>query len=237
MKNKIILSMMLLAAMLFIQSCGHTNKLGKYDLSNQKVLYDKEFEGTIQANLYLHNQPVRTGNSTADFVIDVGKAIVGGVVEGSAESKLIKAADPDAVAGAISDELSNSMVKYLNVSPTNNPRDGYNYIVTTRVKDITLNSTEFDIFLHLNAEVEITEKGSADIVWDYCDSKTVSLRNYLSRLNNGNFSPNVSDVIQMAQLLALPQEQLRQVVNFAAQEIGEEITRQFRKDLSKARGK
>lgn len=237
MKNKILIPLVLIMAGLIIQSCGHTNKLGKYDLQDKKILFDEQFTGNVQANLFLHNEPVRTGSTVADVVIDVGKAIAGGIVEGNAEAKLINAADPKYVTESISNELKSTLVKYLRISPTDKPSDKFSYIVTTNIREITLNSTEFDIFLNVDAEVEITEQGSADVVWDYCESRTVSLRNYLSRVNNGNFDPNVSDIIQMGQLLALSESQLRQVVNYAAIEIGEEFSRQFRKDLSKARGK
>ena len=171
------------------------------------------------------------------MIVGTVKSIGESIVEGDVESKIMNATNPNDVARSISGELKETMVKYLTVTPTDNLNDVYFYIVTTRLKDITLNSNEYDMFLHLKAEVEITEQGTADVVWDYCDSRSVSLRNYLSNVDKSAFDPNVSDIMQVTSLLTLSEENLRIVINAAARDIGREFSKQFRKDLSKARGK
>jgi len=217
---------------LLLQSCGHTNNLSEYDLTKKRILFDYETSSEIEVNSNVSNSDIKTGSNTADVIIDVAKSVGTSAVTSQAEEKLANASDPDEVASAVSESLGKSMVKYLAVKPVFDINDEFDFINNTRINKIILSSNENGIFLTVEAKVELTQRGTASVVWDYCDTETVPLNGLFDDVDKTRFDPNISDIFQLTELLAISDEKLRTAILFTASEIGRKISDVFKEDLS-----
>jgi|GEM_PF-4806291 len=233
MKKNIFAALIIIIAVV-LQSCAGTNKLGKYNLSGENVLFDT-YGGDAKFRAEFDNDDIDTDSKTVNVVLNIAKSVATQYVTNAVQEKLYNAAAPEKVGNAISDELKRTMVKYISIAPVANAEQDYNYIVTTYIEDVILKSNGNGMFLSVNARTEMRKRQTAELIWEDKEYETVPLRSYLDGVDKDNYGDNVSDVMLLSELATMSEERLTNAVMLASKRIGREIAEEFIEDLSDAR--
>mgnify|MGYP007030111373 CR=1 FL=1 len=227
---KFLLLISFLSIILFF-GC-RTNNLSKFDL-NSKKMYFEEIVASGATNIritYSSDRPP-SKDDPGGIIKDIAKGIGTAFLSADIESKLIRAANPDTIIQAISFGVENALVKYLNVQPQYTLNNESEFVVTTILEKCELVSNPNGIYISVQAEVEITQRGTGELVWENTETNYSPIRqNYAY----GTTSSSVSDVIQATQLATLSEPELRTIINSAAQDVGRKMANTLREDIREA---
>jgi len=229
--KKIILAVLIIVFVIIIQSCGSTNKLGKYNLSGESILF-KTQDNDTEFHADFNDSDIDIDVESVNVILNFAKSLATQYVTKDVEEKLYKAATPEKAGNVISHELQKTMVKYVNIIPVNNFEKNYNYVVTTYIEDIILKSEGSGIYLSVNARCDMRKRHTAELIWEESESETVPLKSYLDDIDKDDYDENLSDVIMLSELVTLSQEQLNEAVELASKKIGREMVEEFIEDLS-----
>jgi len=230
MKKNVLVAFIIVFAVI-LQSCGSTNKLGKYNLSGEKVLFDCQGnDAELQTDL--KNSDIDTGVEPVNVVLEFAKSVATQYVTDDVEQKLYRAAEPQKIGEAVAGELKKTMVTYTDITPVEKVSRDYNYIVTTFIDEIILKSNGKVVNLSISARCEMRKRHTAELIWEADESETVPLKSYLDDVEKDDYDDNVSDVILLSELATISEEQLSKAVMLAAKKVGRELAEEFTEDLS-----
>lgn len=228
MKNIIKLIFVLL---IFLIAC-RTNNLSKFDL-NSKKMYFEEIVSTSASSIritYSSDKP-QTKDDPGNIMKDIAKGIGTAFLTSELENKLSRSANPDTIIQAVSYGVENALVKYLNVKPQYTLNDESEFIVTTTLEKCELVSNPYGIYISIQAEVQITQRGTGELVWENTETNYSPIR---QSYGYGSNSSSISDVIQISQLASLSETELRKIINGASQDVGRKMAETLREDIREA---
>jgi hypothetical protein len=225
-----------LAALLAIilTGCGHTNNLGKYDLSRQDI-YFEEIVTPEASEVRIVYPETEEHEETAFNVVEAVATVAGALIlESHTESKLHNAANPEDVAKSISLGIEKGLAKYLWAKPVRTLYDDTRYIVTTKLTDCAISSSPLGVYLTVEAVAEITDRLSGETVWENRESKEMPMQwspGFYGLLENNT----LGKIAQAAELASVSEEQIAEAVRKAAESVGQDMSETLREDVREAR--
>jgi hypothetical protein len=223
---KYLATLLLITTAFLFSSCGHTNELEQYDLKSKSFLYQYRIPAdAIDASTW-----VSSPDGPAAIITIIGSSIAGD----EAAKKLGRAANPDTLALALSKGIENVTSTYIGIRRAKSLEENPDFIVETVLDKYELHSSDYGINVKVEGTTRIAERGTGKVIWEYDDSKTISMSNtwYAGMLGAGS---TVVGAFNIARLLDLPDSELRAVLKAAAEEAGAKIAEEFREDYSDAR--
>lgn len=238
--NLRFLLLIVFAAILFT-SCSSVNNLKDYDLNGKKIYFDEivgRDANTVQ--IYDVNSTnttiTNTNKSSTDKVLDaigsIGTSIGKSLTESEVRQKLNRNSDPRMVLDAISSGIEKTLVQYLSITTENDVKGQYDYIVTTTLEELALKSGSGGAYISASAICTITSRKDGKIVWQQSDTETVQLR---SGSINSKDSDIVKNIMQISSLASLSDDEIKNAIINAANEVGRSIANDLREDISAAR--
>jgi hypothetical protein len=208
----------------FVVSCAHTNNLKQYNLEKAPV----EFTHRISGNAARGNSNISSGSSGIAGVIDVvgNAAFSDGVAE-----KLDRVARPEMLATYISDHMQKMSVSYLKSIPEQSANASY--VFETELSSYQLQCSGSGITVYAEAYCRLLDRNTGKIVWDDCESESVSLRkNVAGAILSGTPIGAAVGVVNCSQLLDMSDDELRRALERAAGEVAYQIAETLREDVA-----
>jgi hypothetical protein len=232
LKARIIVTLILV---LTLFSCGHVNNLKYYDLAQKEIFFERIATGGAGEVDIALDHPSYTGSKDLDIIKDITLAVGNALLTAETEKKLMNAASPDTMVIEISAGIQNTLIKFLRINPVYELTENSEFIVTTTLNNFKIISSAFGINISVDALVQIFDRNGGNLVWEYDNKETVSLRNDFNVLRYT--SPGAGKIIQISELSNLSEEQIRFALKEAAFQVGKNIGEVLRKDISKSKKK
>lgn len=240
MNLRFLLSL-ILSAIVFA-SCSSVNNLKDYDL-NGKKFYFEEIVGKDANTVRIYdisstntssntNEKKSNTDKVLDAISTIGTSIGKSLTESEVREKLNRNSDPKMVLDAISLGIEKTLVQYMNISAENNYQGQYDYIVTTTLEELALKSGSYGAYISASAICTITSRKDGKIVWQQSETETVQLRRTSA---NSTDSDMVKNIMQISALASLSDEEIKNAIISAANEVGRSIANDLREDISEAR--
>ncbi len=240
--NLRFLLLIVFAAILFA-SCSSVNNLKDYDLNGKKIYFD-EIVGRNANSVQIYDvnstntntNAANTNKSGTDKVLDaigsIGTSIGKSLTESEVRQKLNRNSDPKMVLDAISSGIEKTLIQYLSISAENDIKGQYDYIVTTTLEELALKSGSGGAYISASAICTITSRKDGKIVWQQSDTEIVQLR---SGSINSKDSDMVKNIMQISSLASLSDDEIKNAIINAANEVGRSIANDLREDISEVR--
>lgn len=211
-----------LAASLLLASCGHTNKLAKYNVRS--------------ATFEMYSGTNTLGNASSS-VYAGGTNPVGDILAGiSSQSlsdetaeKLRRAANADSLASRIARQFNTALTTYLAVSNTSPSNSNPLFRAETQLTAYSLTSDSTGINAYISATSRIIQRSTGTVVWEYTSSKNVALSQTSSSQASGRA---MLSAVNAATLAHMSEADMAAVFYGAAQEVGSDIAETLRKDVA-----
>jgi hypothetical protein len=145
--------------------------------------------------------------------------------------KLDRVAKPEMMAAVVSDEMEVAINMYLR---SKSITDGAsNYLFETDLIQYSFNCSSGGISVDAKVECRLIELPTGKIVWDDCESESVRLtQNVAGAILSGTPVGAAVGVVHCAQLLDMPDDQLRRSLQGAAEEVARSIAETLREDVA-----
>ncbi len=223
----------LVAAIALLSGCG-TNRLSKYPIFNSTALYETRVSPkALGTDVWLAPLPPDTARPvTVDWIVEIVR--IGGEIltEAEASRKLQEALVPEELAAAAGRGFQQAAERYLRLSPVRSLEQEPPFLVETTLEEYTLVSSAFGLSARVAVRSRILHRSSAEVVWEQSKTATIPLqRTTAAGLIPG--AATVASVLNAARLLSLSTDEIRRVLEHAAQRAGEELGEHLRKDVAK----
>lgn len=228
--------LILVFSSIIIISCNSVNNLKNYDLQGKSFYFD-EIVGKDANNVRIdevsnYNEKDKN-KSSAEKVLDavgsIGTGIGKALTESEVRQKLNRNSDPKMVVEAISSGIEKTLIQYLNIKSTDDLNGAYEYIVTTTLDELALVSGNNGVKISVSAICTITSRADGKIVWQESETETVQLRKGSSSYKDADIVKNIT---QLSSLVSLTDDEIKNAIINASNEVGRLIANDFRKDLS-----
>lgn len=225
MKTRFVFLALAATTTLFI-GCGHTNNLAKYNVAGKTALF-RVYSSTTGSSFAVVESP-----DNDNVIADIAAALGSGIMSDQARKKLQNAAQPDSITAAVAKGMWSAATDYLGLRPVDNIADDPDLIVETELTEFKLVSGSGGIVARVKAKSRIIDRRTGGLVWDNSESHNIALSNTLP----GLFGPDVVQtgvgVFNAIQLLNMSEEDIRTVLNAAAETAGREIGETLREDVA-----
>ncbi len=221
MKNRVIAFLPIAA--LFLFGCGHTNNLTKYNVRSQSYFYRHGVSyGAASVNASLNSVDTSAAAQAQT-------SITSNITNSQLQDKLARAAHPDQIESFLSRGMEDAVKTYLNAT-TASSVNNTTFIVETQLKTYQLSSSATNVSAAVTGCSRIIDKKSGGVVWEDCETKNIPLHNV--QVIGGDAAGAIASVANATELLAMSDEDLRRVINDAAQEAGSQIGETLREDVA-----
>lgn len=133
------------------------------------------------------------------------------------------------VIDAISTGIEKTLVQYMNIGVENDFKGEYDFIVTTTLEELALKSGSYGVYISASAMCTITSRKDGKIVWQQSESESVQLRRTST---NSKDSDLIKNITQISSLASLSDEEIKNAISNAANEVGRAIANDLREDIS-----
>lgn len=218
-----------LAAATLITGCGHTNNLAQYNIAGKTALF-RVYASTTGSSFAVVESPKED-----NLVADIAAAVGSGILSDQARKKLQNAVVPEEITEAVSKGMWTAATDYLALRPVHNIGDDPDLIVETELTDFKLVSGSSGIVARVKAKSRIIDRRSGGLVWDNSESHTINLSNTLPGLFGPDAVQTGVGVFNALQLVNMSDDEIRRVINSAAEVAGREIGETLREDVVEMR--
>jgi len=203
--------------MALLAACGHTNQLAKYDVKGQTAMFRSFASGTAAKS------EIRVENPDMGGGFGLLQKAVGSATDDAGYRRLQHATNGDSVAAAVSQGVRQAMVDYLTVKPVANGSTESSLIVETEVTDYSLIASSSGTSVNVMAKARVIDRKSGEVIWENAENHTVKLSDtYFATVAGGAAVPGMS-LANTAKLYALSEQQMREVIELGARDVGKEI--------------
>jgi len=219
-----------------LASCAHTNELAKFDVQSSKILFKQivssqarfvKIEKLNQANTQNNN---KNRNFLSNVLNTVAKVSTD-ILAADKQEKLRKLISTNTLLSAITDNLAESMITYLDIIPVNNLSDNPDFICTVKLNSCKLLIDKEKLDIYVSSSADLIERASGQIVWKNTESRRIPLqKSYNTKLNAGD----LNEVLSALQLAALEEKQINAIVDQAADDVGLYMAETLREDVAKS---
>lgn len=231
MKRTFILLFVVLTAVLF-NGCGHSNELAKFDVNNSKVLF-RENVGPNARYVKIEQQSTaqKENKNGLGAVLDVIASVSNSVLAEEKQNKLRESIDTERLLYSISDNLQEAMHIYLDINPVEKLSDKPDFICTIVLKDCKLLLNQNQVSIYVNATASLVDRATGEIAWKNYESRTISL--------SESYGEHISDsglesVFNALQLASLDENEINEIVDAAADDVGTYMAETLRNDVAKS---
>ncbi|MBU0474184.1 MAG: hypothetical protein KKF62_08465 [Bacteroidetes bacterium] len=228
MKNLIqILIVLIISSMLF--SCAHTNDLAKHNVQGS-TMHFKEVVKPAAKSVLIERSSTDTKKSkkNEDVVLDILTSVGTGFIEADKQNKLEEAIDTKDMLHSIAEKLSESINSYLDVTAVEQISDKPDYFCSVVLEEVKLLMSNNSVSLYVHSTASITKRTTGEMIWENSETKTIPLED-----NTGNTTKNKSleNVFSAIQLAALDPNQIKKLVEDAADDVGTYMAETLREDV------
>ncbi|MES2766941.1 MAG: hypothetical protein V4642_13790 [Bacteroidota bacterium] len=215
--KKLQLVFLLLVSVLLLDSCA--TKL-PIPINGKTALYRYR---TAEAAL---STDVNVTSQSGNPVISIAESIGSGIAGWKVAEKLQNAVNEDTLASVVSEGLESTSQMYCSVKFVESLDDNPDLIFETEVLEYSLMSNEAGAGLMVRARTRLIERSTSRELWDSEESRFISFSE-----TGYSFSPigsTVSSLLNLQELLAMPDEKLADLMYTAAFHAGEYFGEELR---------
>lgn len=226
MRMRSILALLIMAMSVAVIGCSHTNNLAKFNVNNATAYY-RTFV-TANAESAVHIEGLES--NTATEVV----AVVGGIITGGIEqNKVARAVNGDSIATSVGNGIRASTGDFLMIRPVASMAENPDLIIETELTKYKLVSSASGVRVVVEGNSRVIDRKTGGIVWEDQERHSIPISNtWLASVAPGAVAAGAS-IANAFQLMNLPEEQIRQLVDQAATQAGREIGETLRKDVAK----
>ncbi len=209
--------------------CSHTNELAKYNLDNKGMIFNEYTSANARR---IQITTVETYNKKEDNSVLGAIASLGSdILNSDSKNKIIKAVNTAKLVNYVSKGLKDALVTYMNVQPVENVNDNPQFITHVTLESCSLLVGEKGVSVRVHAEAKIVDRTTGAVVWDNWETQTIPIEK-----NSGvkNDSKAMEQVMTALQLASLDEEEINNVVDLAAEDVGFFMAETLRKDVAEA---
>ena len=228
-KNLLHKALLFLVTAVFFSGCGtHINQFARFNLKN-KSFFLKQY---VSPDLTRVNVDI-AGYYHDDNLISVILTQAGVIItENSVREKLQKSVNPDSLALAISEGISEGLKTYFYAEIAEDLDDNPQYIAETRLERFRITSNTSGIYAMIDTRVIITERGTAKAVWENTECSEVPIGDVIYDFTCNRYIRTTKGVINAVRLMQMSEDEIRAAVNIAAGESGKRQCDRLREDIS-----
>lgn len=221
-----LLSVILSSA--FIVGCGHTNNLAKYDVAGKTATF-RAYSSTTGSATTAVDSP-----DDESTVANIAAIIGSGILSDQGRRKLQRAINTDSIAQSVARGIWSSSTDYLSLRAVEKDAD---FIVETELTDFKLISTSSGLRARVCAESRMIDRRTGGLVWEDSEAHNITISNTWVASLGPDVVQTGASVFNAVQLSNMSEEEIRTVINQAAEQAGKEIGETLRKDVAKMHGR
>ncbi len=231
MRRTNIIFTIILTAVLF-GGCGHSNELAKFNVNNSKVLFRENVSPNARyVKIEQQSTAEKKSNGGLGAVLDVIASVSNSVLAEEKQNKLKESIDTQKLLYAVSDNLQEAMHIYLEINPVDKLSDKPDFICTITLKECKLLLNQNNVSIYVNATASLVDRATGQIAWENYESRTISLsESYGDHISNSG----LESVFNALQLASLDENEINEIVDAAADDVGTYMAETLRNDVAKS---
>ena len=230
MKPSYTIKLLLLFGVIAMSGCSGVNEFARYDIRNSKILFKssaKHSASNVRVNIT--KPDIVSDNNPVEIILtEVGENIFSSNVQ----EKINRAYQPDTVSSRLSDGLKTGLGDYFNFTPVPAQSDNPDYLFETRLEKFELGSGSYGIYAGISAEVLIVDRKSAKTVWKNTERVSTPLKEAYYSYYPDKRVRTATSIINAVRLMNMTEEEIRDAINFTAEELAYELTDVLRNDIA-----
>ncbi|MCB2204033.1 hypothetical protein KQI65_04735 [bacterium] len=211
MKTSVTFSILIV---IVLTACSSTSKLREYPIDGKRIafLYRSEVD-ELSSSMWIDDPDPDTPWTG---IVAALLSIFGTI---AADESFDATVDPHGVASTLSEGIERSLIDRLGVEPVDPASGLADFVLTTRLRRLSLHSNADGVFLNVKVTEEMYSAYDSALVWEEDLTQSVPLRFH----GSGIWHPtvmSVESVVSGVQLLAMEDEEVQDAVIYTAQESG-----------------
>lgn len=205
-----------------LSSCGHTNNLAQYPIADSTFAFHTTMDGKATVH-----------SSIPSYDTTWVAHLITGIAEGASNvliASKVERIDPAYIAGAVTRQFSHDFRDMMRCRELAEYEGRPTYVVESRVHDCTLQSSSHDATFSLSLQVRIVRERDGAVVWEDGESVTELLSGETGHLHRGPVKSVISG-INAAAIIAMSDDQLRDVLIYAAESAAATLADEVYKDF------
>lgn len=213
--------------------CSGVNEFAKYDIRNSKILFKSSAKPTASnVRINLTNPEILPGNSPVEIILtEVGENMMSSGVQ----KKIDRAYEPDTVSGKLLEGVRTGLLDYFNFTPVRSSSENPDYVFEGRLERFELTSSSYGIRANISAEILIVDRKSAKTVWQNTERVSSPLKESVYSYYPDRRVRTATSIINAVRLMEMTEEEIRDAINFTAEELAYELTNVLRNDIAYAK--
>ena len=231
---KISMPILMIAVILNVTSCSHSNELAKYDVRGKTAF----FETVVKSNARVIKIN-RKAAKEEEEKSEKKKSVFAKIAEVSTEifstekeADIKDWVDTYEVADEVKSGLQEALETYVDIEPVEDKKDKPDFIVELNLENCEMNISETAVSLSMRFTSTMVERVSGGLVWENYEFVNEQLD---GKYGDGKKKSSTETKVLNAIILAsLSEREVMDAVYFAAQEAGRKMAETFREDLREA---
>ena len=228
MKPSNTIKLLLLLGVLAISGCSGVNEFARYDIRNSRILFKSSaMHSASNVRVNITKPDIVSDNNPVEIILtEVGENIFSSNVQ----EKINRAYQPDTVSSKLSDGLKTGLGDYFSFTPVSAQSDNPDYLFDTRLEKFELGSGSYGIYANISAEVLIVDRKSAKTVWKNTERVSTPLKEAYYSYYPDKRVRTATSIINAVRLMNMTEKEIRDAINFTAEELAYELTDVLRND-------
>jgi len=222
----------IILTVVLLGGCGHSNELAKFDVNNSKVLFRENVSPNARyVKIEQQSTAEKKSKEGLGAVLDVIASVSNSVLAEEKQNKLKESIDTKKLLYAVSDNLQEAMHTYLEINPVEKLSDKPDFICTITLKECKLLLNQNNVSIYVNAAASLVDRMTGQIAWENYESKTISLSDsYGEQIKDSG----LESAFNALQLAALDENEINEIVDAAADDVGNYMAETLRDDVADA---
>lgn len=208
--------------------CGHTNNLAKYDIAGRTATF-RAYSSASGSSSVVVDSP-----DNESIIADIAAMVGSGVLSSQARQKLSRAINTDSIAQSVGRGIQSSTFDYLSLRPVDRDAD---FIVETELTNFELVSGSSGLRARVCAESRVIDRMTGGLVWEDSEAHTIVISNTFVAAIGPDVVRTGAGVFNAIQLVNMDENEIRAVIDHAAEQAGREIGETLREDVADMHGR
>ena len=228
-----IKSNFIIALLILLTACSHTNRLGEYELRGKNYA----FRNTLSSNAHQMTININTSTKDTTDIAETITSIFTDVVSESKKNELIDAVDTQNLIDNISYGMYDALETYLNANIIQEDEGNVDFLVENTLNACNLNISQSAVNIHVSSFTRIIDLATATVIWDNSESKSVSMSSIISTDKKHFNSQSEEYIFILQKLFSLSKEELNQKIGLAGDYVGRGMGETLRQDIAESNRK
>lgn len=227
----LILFFIIIVLMIQFFGCTHINEFKKFSPAGKKCL----FKNFVNPDISKVDIQIDASWVTRNLPISIILQELGvDAFEKRVEERLSGVINADSIVRVLQKDIKEGLVTYLNIIPAESLEDNPDFIVETRLKKISLQSTEYGVYAKIETRALVIKRSNAAIVWQNDEYTNVPVYDTKITLGAPKTVSTAAGVLNAVRLLEMSDDEIRESINDTIEKACTDQVETLREDIAES---